>query len=127
MISITEISIALVIGGGTGLILQRGRVCANTGFRNMLLSKNVEIAGIFLLAVAVEMIGYLLFANALMHNIGSSLFLMENYSNKICPDCEPIDRCSILSNYMLQHPRLFQWWGHLSEDGLCSLRPLPHR
>ncbi|MHA1543485.1 MAG: hypothetical protein ACTSQH_10985 [Candidatus Hodarchaeales archaeon] len=60
MLSITEISIALVIGGGTGLILQRGRVCANTGFRNILLSNNVEIAGIFLLAVAVEMIGYFL-------------------------------------------------------------------
>ena len=63
MLSVTEISIALVIGGGTGLILQRGRVCANTGFRNILLSNNVEIAGIFLLAVAVEMIGYFLLAS----------------------------------------------------------------
>ena len=58
MFTLTEISIALIIGGGTGLILQRGRVCANTGFRNILLANNIDIAGIFLIAVAVEMVGY---------------------------------------------------------------------
>jgi uncharacterized membrane protein YedE/YeeE len=63
MLSFTEISIALLIGGGTGLILQRGRVCANTGFRNIILANNIDIAGIFLIAVAVEMVGYLLLSS----------------------------------------------------------------
>ena len=60
MLTLTEIIIALVIGGGTGLILQRGRVCANTGFRNIFLANNIDIAGIFFIAIAVEMVGYFL-------------------------------------------------------------------
>ena len=49
---------AILIGGAVGITLQRGRVCSNTAFRNLLLIKNSEIALVFLVAVLVEIIGY---------------------------------------------------------------------
>ena len=49
---------ALIIGLITGLILQRGRVCFNSAFRNMLLIRNIDLGLIVIIAVSVELIGY---------------------------------------------------------------------
>ncbi len=49
---------ALIIGLITGLILQRGRVCFNSAFRNVLLIRNIDLALIVIIAVSVELIGY---------------------------------------------------------------------
>lgn len=49
---------ALIVGLSTGLILQRGRVCTNTAFRNLLLAKNSELTIVILLTVSVELLGY---------------------------------------------------------------------
>ncbi|MHA1975744.1 MAG: YeeE/YedE family protein [Candidatus Hodarchaeales archaeon] len=50
--------LALIIGLATGLVLQRGRICANTAFRNLLLVRNSELASILFITVLVEIIGY---------------------------------------------------------------------
>ncbi len=57
-IQLFDVLIALLIGLTTGLVLQRGRVCANTAFRNLLLIRNSEIASILLITVLVEIVGY---------------------------------------------------------------------
>ncbi|MFW9854981.1 MAG: YeeE/YedE family protein [Candidatus Thorarchaeota archaeon] len=49
---------ALVLGITIGLVLQRGRVCSNTAFRNLLLIRNPEVALVLVIAVMVELIGY---------------------------------------------------------------------
>ena len=60
MIPILEYLLALGIGISTGLVLQRGRVCTNSAFRNLLLIRNAELSIIILVAVAVEVSGYFL-------------------------------------------------------------------
>jgi len=57
-LSIVDISIALTIGIIVGLILQRGRVCTNTAFRNLLLIRNSELFLVILTTVAIEIVGY---------------------------------------------------------------------
>ncbi|MFW9903553.1 MAG: YeeE/YedE family protein [Candidatus Thorarchaeota archaeon] len=49
---------AIVIGILTGIILQRGRVCTNSAFRNLLFARNSELMIIVILTVTTEMIGY---------------------------------------------------------------------
>ncbi|MHA1993958.1 MAG: YeeE/YedE family protein [Candidatus Hodarchaeales archaeon] len=49
---------ALIIGLTTGLVLQRGRMCANTAFRNLLFIKNSELASALFITILVELIGY---------------------------------------------------------------------
>lgn len=51
-----------LLGLMTGLILQRGRVCSNTIFRNLTLIKNDELFIILILAISVQLIGYELLA-----------------------------------------------------------------
>ncbi|WP_455141850.1 YeeE/YedE family protein [Candidatus Hodarchaeum mangrovi] len=53
-----DILLAILIGIFTGIVLQRGRVCSNTAFRNLLIINNKEIAFVFLIAVLIEIIGY---------------------------------------------------------------------
>lgn len=57
-----DIFIALLIGLGVGIVLQRGRVCTNTIFRNLTLFKNGELFTIIVIAVTIEMIGYQILA-----------------------------------------------------------------
>jgi len=57
-ISLLNVLIALIIGLAAGLVLQRGRICVNTAFRNLLLIRNSELASALFLAVLVEIIGY---------------------------------------------------------------------
>lgn len=49
---------ALAIGGAIGVVLQRGRVCSNTAFRNLLLIRNFEVTLALVVAVAIELVGY---------------------------------------------------------------------
>ncbi|MFW9779114.1 MAG: YeeE/YedE family protein [Candidatus Heimdallarchaeota archaeon] len=49
---------AMILGIAIGLVLQRGRVCSNTAFRNLLLIRNPEVALVLVIAVMVELIGY---------------------------------------------------------------------
>lgn len=57
-LTLFDIILALIIGSLTGLVLQRGRVCTNTAFRNLLLIRNSEITLIIIITVLVELIGY---------------------------------------------------------------------
>lgn len=57
-----DILSALLIGIFTGIVLQRGRVCTNTAFRNILLARNFELFVIIILTVTIELIGYQFFA-----------------------------------------------------------------
>ena len=57
---IIQYVIALCIGMSTGLVLQRGRVCTNSAFRNLLLIKNGELSTIIPVAIAVTVTGYFL-------------------------------------------------------------------
>jgi uncharacterized membrane protein YedE/YeeE len=59
-IPIIQYIIALGIGMSTGLVLQRGRVCTNSAFRNLLLIRNGELSTIIPVAVAVTVTGYFL-------------------------------------------------------------------
>lgn len=59
-IPIIQYIIALGIGMSTGLVLQRGRVCTNSTFRNLLLIRNGELSTIIPATVAVTVIGYFL-------------------------------------------------------------------
>jgi uncharacterized membrane protein YedE/YeeE len=51
-----------MIGMVTGLILQRGRVCSNSAFRNLLLIRDVDLSLILIITVSIELIGYQLLA-----------------------------------------------------------------
>lgn len=53
-----DIFSALLIGICTGIVLQRGRVCTNSAFRNILLARNLELFIVILLAITIELIGY---------------------------------------------------------------------
>lgn len=53
---------ALVVGIFTGIILQRGRVCTNSAFRNLLLARNSELMMVVVLTVTIELIGYQILA-----------------------------------------------------------------
>jgi uncharacterized membrane protein YedE/YeeE len=55
---IFDIFFALLIGICTGIVLQRGRVCTNSAFRNMLLARNLELIIVTILAVTIELVGY---------------------------------------------------------------------
>jgi len=57
-LSLFNISLAMLIGLLSGIVLQRGRICSNTAFRNLLIINNSEMAFLFLIAVLVEIIGY---------------------------------------------------------------------
>ena len=59
-IPIIQYIIALSIGMSTGLVLQRGRVCTNSAFRNLFLIRNGELSTIIPVAVAVTVTGYFL-------------------------------------------------------------------
>jgi uncharacterized membrane protein YedE/YeeE len=56
---------ALIIGSLVGIVFQRGRVCSNTAFRNLLFIKNADISIIFITAVFISLIGYLLLSTNL--------------------------------------------------------------
>ena len=56
------LSFALIIGIFTGIILQRGRVCTNSAFRNLLFARNSELMIIVVLTVMIELIGYQILA-----------------------------------------------------------------
>ncbi|MFX0084070.1 MAG: YeeE/YedE family protein [Candidatus Hodarchaeota archaeon] len=56
------IFLGLSIGIVTGLILQRGRVCSNSAFRNLLLIRDFDLTLIIIIAVSIELIGYQLLA-----------------------------------------------------------------
>ena len=58
VLSFIGIITALIIGLSTGLVLQRGRICTNTAFRNLLLAKNSELTLVILLTVTIELLGY---------------------------------------------------------------------
>ncbi|MCE7736556.1 MAG: YeeE/YedE family protein, partial [Candidatus Heimdallarchaeota archaeon] len=47
-----------LIGIAAGIVLQRGRACTNTAFRNFLLFKNNELVSFVIITVCVELIGY---------------------------------------------------------------------
>jgi uncharacterized membrane protein YedE/YeeE len=49
---------AILIGLLTGIVLQKGRACTNTAFRNLLLIRNYELALFILVTVTVELMGY---------------------------------------------------------------------
>ncbi|MHA2073994.1 MAG: YeeE/YedE family protein [Candidatus Hodarchaeales archaeon] len=53
-----DIFSALLIGICTGIVLQRGRVCTNSAFRNILLARNLELMIVITLAVTIELVGY---------------------------------------------------------------------
>ncbi len=55
---LTIILSAIIIGLLTGYILQRGRGCSNTAFRNLFLIGNNEMALMLVVVVCVELIGY---------------------------------------------------------------------
>ncbi|PWI46449.1 hypothetical protein CEE45_16725 [Candidatus Heimdallarchaeota archaeon B3_Heim] len=57
-IPLFNLILAVIIGLATGLVLQKGRICANTAFRNLLLIKNSELASALFVTVLVELIGY---------------------------------------------------------------------
>lgn len=57
-LTLLDISIALTIGIIVGIVLQRGRVCTNTAFRNLLLIRNSELFLVIITTVMVEIIGY---------------------------------------------------------------------
>lgn len=56
--TLIDILLALLIGILTGFVLQRGRVCSNTAFRNLFFIRNSEIASILLYTITIELIGY---------------------------------------------------------------------
>jgi uncharacterized membrane protein YedE/YeeE len=60
LIPIINYIIALGIGMITGLVLQRGRVCTNSAFRNLLLIRNGELSTILPVAIAITVTGYFL-------------------------------------------------------------------
>ncbi|MHA1969435.1 MAG: YeeE/YedE family protein [Candidatus Hodarchaeales archaeon] len=60
--SLIDIISALLIGILTGIVLQRGRVCTNSAFRNILLARNLELMVVIILAVTIELIGYQILA-----------------------------------------------------------------
>ncbi|MHA2247754.1 MAG: YeeE/YedE family protein [Candidatus Hodarchaeales archaeon] len=53
---------ASLVGIFTGVILQRGRVCTNSAFRNLLLARNSELMMIVIVTVTIELIGYQILA-----------------------------------------------------------------
>ncbi|MFX0182225.1 MAG: YeeE/YedE family protein [Candidatus Hodarchaeota archaeon] len=57
-----DVFVALAIGSCVGIILQRGRVCSNTAFRNLLLARNSELMLIIIFTIIIELIGYQLLA-----------------------------------------------------------------
>ncbi|MHA2330121.1 MAG: YeeE/YedE thiosulfate transporter family protein, partial [Candidatus Hodarchaeales archaeon] len=58
VLPILDFTFALLIGGLTGIVLQRGRACTNTAFRNLLLIRNSDIFLGIVITVVVELIGY---------------------------------------------------------------------
>ena len=52
----------MALGLLTGLVLQRGRACTNTIFRNLTLIKNDEMFIILILAICVQLVGYQFYA-----------------------------------------------------------------
>lgn len=54
--------LALVVGILSGTILQRGRVCTNSAFRNLLFARNSELMIVVVLTVTIELIGYQILA-----------------------------------------------------------------
>jgi uncharacterized membrane protein YedE/YeeE len=62
VLSTFDIIISLVVGICVGIILQRGRVCSNTAFRNMLLARNSELMLVIVFTIIIELIGYQILA-----------------------------------------------------------------
>jgi uncharacterized membrane protein YedE/YeeE len=54
--------VGLIIGGIFGFILQRGRFCMNSAFRDIILLKEYKLAKAVLVSLAVLMVGFALFA-----------------------------------------------------------------
>ncbi|MHA2101358.1 MAG: YeeE/YedE family protein [Candidatus Kariarchaeaceae archaeon] len=50
--------ISLLIGISVGILLQKGRACTNTAFRNFLLFRNNELISFVVIAVCIQLIGY---------------------------------------------------------------------
>ena len=53
-----DLIIASILGLATGFVLQRGRVCSNTIFRNLTLLRNDELFLIIILTICIQLIGY---------------------------------------------------------------------
>jgi len=49
---------ALCVGAAVGYVLQRGRGCTNTAFRNIFLIGNLELALMLVVVVTIEIMGY---------------------------------------------------------------------
>ncbi len=65
----------LVVGLAFGVVLQRGRFCVNTGFRDILLLKDFTMFRAYLLAVVVAMVGANLIESAgLLTNLDGQLY-----------------------------------------------------
>lgn len=54
--------VAFILGIFTGLVLQRGRACTNTIFRNLTIKRNDELFIILILTISVQLIGYQVYA-----------------------------------------------------------------
>ncbi len=54
--------VGLIIGGIFGFILQRGRFCMNSAFRDIILMKEFKLAKAVVVSLAVLMIGFAIFA-----------------------------------------------------------------
>ncbi|MHA2249181.1 MAG: YeeE/YedE family protein [Candidatus Kariarchaeaceae archaeon] len=67
-LSLVNAILGLSIGIIVGWILQRGRACTNSAFRNLLISKNSELFLFVLVTVTIELIGYQLLASLNLTN-----------------------------------------------------------
>jgi uncharacterized membrane protein YedE/YeeE len=64
MLAVEQILSGLIVGAIFGVILQRGRVCFNSGFRDILLFRDSTIAKAIWMAIAVEMVGFAALADS---------------------------------------------------------------
>jgi uncharacterized membrane protein YedE/YeeE len=58
VLTLEQIIPGLLVGATFGVILQRGRICFNSAFRDILLFKDSTIAKAIWIAIAVEMVGF---------------------------------------------------------------------
>ncbi len=65
----------LIIGGIFGFILQRGRFCMNSAFRDIILLKEYKLAKAVLVSLAVLMVGFAIFAFGEVIDLAPKAFL----------------------------------------------------
>ena len=57
-----QVIVGLIIGAIFGFILQRGRFCMNSAFRDIILLKEFKLAKAVVVSLAVLMVGFAIFA-----------------------------------------------------------------